>query len=193
MVFLKIKYEPLLKNNPPMFSDITQYGSKETVICNSPLSFSALLRSSPAASRQQPSPAYIKHHPVPLCPLGQGSPNSGILVPGDLRWSWCNLNRNKMPSKCNVLESSPNHLPLPPWFVEKLFSMNWSPMPPRLGTASLAYFVFFFFFLLSTLHFIHAFVNCPISSTRLEDPWKQGCCSYYFPVESTTPKMLLVL
>ena len=33
--------------------------------------------------------------------------------PRDLRWSWCNNNRNKVHNKCHVLESSPNH-PLPP-------------------------------------------------------------------------------
>ena len=30
-------------------------------------------------------------------------------MPVDLRWSWCNNNRNKVPNKCNVFESSPNH------------------------------------------------------------------------------------
>ena len=31
----------------------------------------------------------------------------------DLRWSWCHNNRNKVLDKCNVLESSPNHLSPP--------------------------------------------------------------------------------
>lgn len=31
------------------------------------------------------------------------------LTPDDLRWSWCNNNRNKLHNKCNVLESSRNH------------------------------------------------------------------------------------
>ena len=31
----------------------------------------------------------------------------------DLRWSWCHNNRNKVQNKCNVLESSPNHLSPP--------------------------------------------------------------------------------
>ena len=42
-------------------------------------------------------------------------------MPDDLRWSWCNNNRNKVHNKCNTFESSPNH-PLPP--VEKLFSVE---------------------------------------------------------------------
>ena len=37
-------------------------------------------------------------------------------MPDDLRWSWCNNNRNKVHNKCNALESSPNHPPsLSPW------------------------------------------------------------------------------
>ena len=35
-------------------------------------------------------------------------------MPNDLRWSWCNNNRNKVHNKFNALESSRNHLPLPP-------------------------------------------------------------------------------
>ena len=35
------------------------------------------------------------------------------LMPDDLRWSWYNNNRNKVHSKFNVLEASPNHPPLP--------------------------------------------------------------------------------
>ena len=34
-------------------------------------------------------------------------------MPDDLRGNWCNNNRNKVHSKCNVLESSWNHLPNP--------------------------------------------------------------------------------
>ena len=36
-----------------------------------------------------------------------GVPNLQDLMPDDLWWSWCN--NNKVHSKCNVLESSPNH------------------------------------------------------------------------------------
>ena len=50
-----------------------------------------------------------------------GVPSLWDLMPDDLRWSWCNNNRNKVHNKCNTFESSPNH-PLPP--VEKLFSVE---------------------------------------------------------------------
>ena len=45
-----------------------------------------------------------------------GIPKLWILMPDDLKWSWCHNNRNEMHNKCNVLESSWNHLPYPgPW------------------------------------------------------------------------------
>ena len=40
-------------------------------------------------------------------------------MPDDLRCSWCNITRNKVHNKYNVLESSWNHLP-PPQCMEKL-------------------------------------------------------------------------
>ena len=40
-----------------------------------------------------------------------GMPNLRDLVPHDLRWSWCNNNRNKVHNECNAPESSPNHPP----------------------------------------------------------------------------------
>ena len=40
-------------------------------------------------------------------------PNVWDLMPDDLRWSWCNHNRNIVHNKCNVLESSPNHSQIP--------------------------------------------------------------------------------
>ena len=40
-------------------------------------------------------------------------PNLQDLTPSDLRWSWCNNNRNKGHNKCNVLESSWTHPPPP--------------------------------------------------------------------------------
>ena len=40
-------------------------------------------------------------------------PSVWDLMPDDLRWSWCNHNRNIVHNKCNVLESSPNHSQLP--------------------------------------------------------------------------------
>ena len=47
------------------------------------------------------------------------------LMPDDLRWIWCNNNRNKVHNKCNELESPPKH-PLPP-SMEKLSSMKLVP------------------------------------------------------------------
>ena len=38
-------------------------------------------------------------------------PSLQARMPDDLRWSWCNNNRNKVHNKCNALESSPNHPP----------------------------------------------------------------------------------
>ena len=43
----------------------------------------------------------------------------------DLRWSWCNNNRNKVHNKWNVLESSLNHPPPPS--VEKLSATKAVP------------------------------------------------------------------
>ena len=45
--------------------------------------------------------------------LEPGVPDLQDLMPDDLRWRWCNNDRNKIHNKCNVLESSPNHLPTP--------------------------------------------------------------------------------
>ena len=42
--------------------------------------------------------------------LGPGIPSLQDLMPDDLSWSWCHNNRNKVHSKCNVLESSQNRL-----------------------------------------------------------------------------------
>ena len=43
-----------------------------------------------------------------------GAPNLQDLMPHDLRWSWCDHNRNKVYNKCNALESSWNHRHPPP-------------------------------------------------------------------------------
>ena len=52
----------------------------------------------------------------------------------DLRWSWCNNNRNKVHNKSNALESSWNHpLPLPP-SVDNCLPQNWSLMSKSSGT-----------------------------------------------------------
>ena len=64
-----------------------------------------------------------------------GIPNLWDLMPDDLRWSWCN---NKMHSKRNAPESSPNH---PPTLVRGkiVFHKVSHLVPKRLGTAALGH------------------------------------------------------
>ena len=51
-----------------------------------------------------------------------GIPNLWDLMSSDLRWNWCNNNRNKAYNKCNALESSLNQSPAPHQpSMEKLF------------------------------------------------------------------------
>ena len=52
----------------------------------------------------------------------------------NLRWSWCNNNRNKVHSQCNALQSSFSQS------VEKLSSL----VPKRLETAALVYYICIF-------------------------------------------------
>ena len=40
-----------------------------------------------------------------------GVPNLWDLLPNNLKWSWCDNNRSKVPNKCNVLELPQNHPP----------------------------------------------------------------------------------
>ena len=42
-----------------------------------------------------------------------GVPSLQDLMLDDLRWNWCNNNRNKVHNKCNVFKLSPNHSPNP--------------------------------------------------------------------------------
>ena len=62
-----------------------------------------------------------------------GAPNLWGLMPDDLRWSWCNNNRNRMHNKCSVCESSWNH-PHPPGLWENCLLLNLCLMPKRLRT-----------------------------------------------------------
>ena len=55
-----------------------------------------------------------------------GAPNLQDLMPDDLRWSWCNNNRNIVRNKCNAFEPSWNH-PSPLESVEKLSSAKLVP------------------------------------------------------------------
>ena len=58
------------------------------------------------------------------------------LMPNELRWSWCNNNRNKVYNKCNALESSWNHtFPTRPW--NNYLAWPQSLVPKRLGAARL--------------------------------------------------------
>ena len=61
-----------------------------------------------------------------------GVPNLWDLTFDDLRWSWCNNNRNKLHSKRNLLKSSPNELPAPLNHPPKLVLV-----PKTLGTTTL--------------------------------------------------------
>ena len=61
-----------------------------------------------------------------------GVPNLWDLMSDDLSCSWCNNNKNKVHSKCNVLESPKNHAPLPgPW--KNCLPRNWSLVQKKLG------------------------------------------------------------
>ena len=67
-----------------------------------------------------------------------GVPNLQDIMPNNLRWSWCNNNRNKVYDKCNMLESSPK-LPPHPSLSKNCLPWNLSLMPKRLGTTALNY------------------------------------------------------
>ena len=85
-----------------------------------------------ASTRGRPSAGFIGDS-LPYNNIKTRGPQPWDLIPDDLRWNWCNNNRTKVHSTCNVLESSWNHhcphLPLhPPPSVEKL-----SPTKPAPG------------------------------------------------------------
>ena len=60
-------------------------------------------------------------------------PDLWNLKPDDLRWSWCNNNRNKVHNTCNALEISPSHPLLLSRLVEKLSSMKLIPGAKKVG------------------------------------------------------------
>ena len=65
-----------------------------------------------------------------------GYPSLWDLMSVDLRGNWCSNNRNKVYNKCNALESSQNHNPLPGLWKNSL-PQNWSLVPKRLGATAL--------------------------------------------------------
>ena len=70
--------------------------------------------------------------PLPLFRLlRQGSPNLQELMLDDLRYNWCNNNRNKVHRKCSTLEPSRNHLP--PQSMEKLSSTKLLSGTKKVG------------------------------------------------------------
>ena len=56
-------------------------------------------------------------------------------MPGNLRWSWPNNNRNKVHNNCYALESSPNHSHPGSW--QHYLPWNRFLVPKRLGSAAL--------------------------------------------------------
>ena len=53
-------------------------------------------------------------------------------MPDNPRWSRCNNNKNKVHSKCSVLELSPDHPPSPR-SMEELFCMELDPGARKVG------------------------------------------------------------
>ena len=69
-----------------------------------------------------------------------GVPSLQDLMPDDLRWNWCNNNRNKVHNKCYTLESSRNHPhshPAAALSMEKLSSTKLVPGVRKVGHCSL--------------------------------------------------------
>ena len=64
--------------------------------------------------------------------LKSGIPNPRILIPDDLRWNWCNNNKNKGHNKCNALESSWNLPPLRP-IHDKIIFYETGPWCQKCG------------------------------------------------------------
>ena len=68
---------------------------------------------------------------------GAGSPNLQDPMPDDLRWSWCNNNRNKVHNKSDALESSPTPTPLLPSPWKSCLPQNQTLMSKSVGTGAL--------------------------------------------------------
>ena len=73
--------------------------------------------------------------PIPLC--NTGIPNLWDRMPDDLRWNWCNNNRNKVHNKSDALESSPTPTPLLPSPWKSCLPQNQTLMSKSVGTGAL--------------------------------------------------------
>ena len=65
--------------------------------------------------------------------LGQGFSQPLDLISDDLRWHWCNTNRNKVHNTCNMLKLSPNHPSFLLQSMEKLSSTKVTPGAIKIG------------------------------------------------------------
>ena len=65
--------------------------------------------------------------------LKTGVPNPGDLVPDNLRWNWCNHDRNKTHNKCDWIIPKPSPTPNTSLWKTCL-PQNWSLVPKMLGT-----------------------------------------------------------
>ena len=77
-------------------------------------------------------PVFIPGRGLQLVYFRAGVPNHWDLMFDDLRWSWCNKNRNKVHNNSNVLESSRNHPPAPR-SMENLSSTKPVPGDRKVG------------------------------------------------------------
>ena len=139
-----------------------------------------------------------------------GVPKLWDLMPNELRWSWCNNNRNKVYNKCNALESSWNHtFPTRPW--NNYLAWPQSLVPKRLGAARLwnsppcisllpAYqdfrvpvFTFHKTHHILNLHFfLWSFTYCllPPLNQNLHGGWHPACLVHYSPLLSAMWQVL---
>ena len=65
--------------------------------------------------------------------LGQGFSQPLDLMSDDLRWNWCNNNRNKVHNTCNMLKLSPNHSSFLLQSMKKLSSTKLTSGSKKIG------------------------------------------------------------
>ena len=104
------------------------------------------------------------------------APNLCGQMPDDLRWSWCNINRNKVHNKCNTLGSSwPTHHPV----RGKIVFQETSPWCQKCWRPLL-------YSIQSTLH---SFISIKITTRECEETsWKKVKCFVHITREATRPK-----